>query len=115
MALDGVDVARDFRENRGRVAGTCTNLQDPFSAVKRQGLGHERDDVGLRDCLPLLNRQRGVFIGKLSKLLRHKGFTGHAPHGIENRFGANTSREDGLIDHLLAKLLEIHLRYTTHQ
>ena len=107
MTLDGVDIGGDFGEDRRRIAGTGTDFEHLFAASERQCLGHERDDIGLRDRLPFFDRQGRVIVGKLAKLRRQKGFTRHATHGIENQLGANAAREDGLFNHLGSKLLEI--------
>ena len=57
-ALDRVDLGRDFGEHGGRVAGAGADFEHLFPAFEPQRLGHERDDVGLRDGLPLGDRQR---------------------------------------------------------
>ena len=107
VTLDGVDIGGNFGEDRCRVARTGTDFEHLLTAAERQRLGHECDDIGLRDRLPFLDRQGRVIVGKLVKLRRQKGFPWHAPHGIENQLGADAAREDGVFNHLISKLLEI--------
>src|SRR6516164_3512940 len=115
MTLHGVHVGGYFGKYGRRIARTGTDFEYLFAASECQCLGHERDDIGLRDCLSFLDRQRSIFVGKLAKLRRQKGFTSHASHGIEHQFGPNTSREDGLFNHLLTKLPEIYVQSSLHR
>ena len=68
MPLDGVDIGSNFGEDRRRIARTGTDFEHLLTAAQRQRLGHEGDDIGLRDRLPFLDRQRSVFVCKLAKL-----------------------------------------------
>ena len=53
MALDGDDLRREFGEQRGHVTRSGADFQHFVAGSERQGFEHERDDVGLRDCLAL--------------------------------------------------------------
>jgi hypothetical protein len=106
-ALDRVDLAGDFGEHGRRVAGAGTDLQHPFAALERQRLDHEGDDVGLRDRLPLGDRQRRVVIGEFAQPLGQKGFARHRAHGIEHQVRAHAARRNGVLHHLLAQPGEI--------
>ena len=82
VTLDGVDVGGNFGKDRRRIAGTGADFEDLFAATQRQRLGHERDDIGLRDCLPFFDRQGSIIVSKLAKVRRQEAFTRHTPHGI---------------------------------
>ena len=103
MTLDGVDIGSNFGKDCRRVARTGTDFEDLLAAAKHQCLGHKCDDIGLRNCLALFNRQGRVFISKLAKPLRQKAFARNAAHGIENKLGANTPRVNGRFNHLPAQ------------
>ena len=107
MTLDGVDVGGNFGKDCRRIARTGADFEYLLAAPERQCLGHERDDIGLRDRLSFFDRQGRVIVGKLAKLRRQKGFPRHTTHGIENQFGSDASRENGFFNHLLTKLLVI--------
>ena len=44
------------------------DLEDFLATLEHQRFRHEGDDIGLRDRLPFLDRQRSVFVCKLVKL-----------------------------------------------
>ena len=52
--------------------------------VRAQGPRHQRDDVGLRDRLPLGDRERGVLVGELRELGREERLARDRPHGLED-------------------------------
>ena len=115
MTLDGVDVGGNFGKDRRRIARTGTDFEYLFAASECQCLGHERDDIGLRDCLSFFNRQGSVVVGKLAKPRWQKGFARHSTHSIENQFGSDASREDGLFNHLLTKFGKLPFRKLFHR
>ena len=57
MTLDGIDVGRDFRKDRRRIARTGPDFEYLLAAPERQCLAHERNDIGLGDCLSFFDRQ----------------------------------------------------------
>ena len=85
MTLDGVDVGGDFGKDRRRIARTGTDFEHLFAAPKHQCLGHERDDIGLRDRLSFFDRQTARLHRQTREAGRQKRFTRHATHCIENQ------------------------------
>ena len=50
-------------EHRRLIAGTRADLEHPMVRLNVERLGHERDDVGLRDRLPEADRQGRIVVG----------------------------------------------------
>jgi len=51
--LDGKDLGTEGREDRGLVPAPCTHLEDAVARGDGEELGHQGDDVGLGDRLPV--------------------------------------------------------------
>ena len=66
---------------------------DPKASV------HQGDDVGLRDGLPVADRERPVPVGVLPRVLRNEPVPRHAAHRLEDARIANAARRDLLGDH----------------
>ena len=62
-------------------------------------LGHERDDVGLRDGLLVADRQRRIVVGVGALRLGHEQVAWHPAHGVEHARGANVAGRELLLDH----------------
>ena len=92
VALDRVDAARDPREHGGGVAGAGADLEHGFAARELQRLRHQRDDVGLRDRLAFLDRQRRVLVGELVQSRRQEGLARDVAHGVEHERVAHAAR-----------------------
>src|SRR5271165_2851028 len=71
--LDGVNFSGNLGENGRRVARSGADLEHSLAAAQPERLDHECDDVGLRDCLTLLDWQRSIFVGEFAKLLGQEG------------------------------------------
>src|SRR6185436_15776132 len=85
-ALDGVDLAHQRAEDRGRVARAGADLEHALLALELQRLHGHRDDVGLRDRLAGADRQRRVVVGMRAELLGHELLARHgAEHGQHQR------------------------------
>ena len=115
MTLDGIDVSGNFGKDRRRIARTGTDFEYLLAATEHQCLDHERDDIGLRDCLSFFNRQGSVVVGKFAKPRWQKGFTRHITHSIENQFGSDASRENGPFNHLLTKFGKLAFQKLFHR
>jgi hypothetical protein len=102
-ALHRVDAARDPRQNRGRVSGAGTDFQDFFAAPEREGLGHQRDDVRLRDRLPFRDGQRRILVGELAHPLRQKRLARHFAHRVKHARRAHPAAGNVMLDHFLAQ------------
>ena len=71
-----VDVAGNFSEHGCRIARSGSDLKDLLTALQRQRLRHEGDNVRLGNCLIRFDRQRGVLVGKFMQLLRQNASRG---------------------------------------
>ena len=71
-AFDGEDLTCNLREDSRRVTTAGTYLQYFFAAAQAQGLDHEGDDVGLRNCLAGADRKGAIFISLALEILRHE-------------------------------------------
>ena len=114
-ALDAVDLPGDLGEDRGCVARAGPDLKDRLAALQGQGLGHQGDDVGLRDRLAFLDRERDILIGELAKLFGKEGLARDGAHGIQDKLGANAAPPNGLFNHLVAKADEVPLETSIHR
>ena len=60
--LDRVDLGGELGEDSGLIARAGADVENAFAARQREGLGDPRDHVGLRDRLPLADRQSRVLV-----------------------------------------------------
>jgi hypothetical protein len=67
-------------------------------------LGHERDDVGLRDGLLVPDAHRRVEVGEVAHVLGHEFVAAHGAHGFEYAFVGDAPRHELLFDHAEAEL-----------
>ena len=79
----------------------------PISSTRDAGvelgeLGHQRDDVGLRDRLAAPDRQRTVVVGSRAVALGHEQMPRHGPHGAENDRIRDAAEDDLILDHAQA-------------
>ncbi len=84
-ALYRVDAARDTREDCRGVARAGADLEHLLAAFERQCIGHQRNDVGLRDRLALRDRQRRVFVGEFPHRLGQKRLPRNGSHRVEHQ------------------------------
>ena len=111
MVFDGVDLAGHPPEDRGGVSRAGTDLQHAVAGLELQPLDHQRDDVGLRDRLAVLDGQRTVPVAHLTVRVGNEAFPGHLAHRIKHPLVANAAFGDLAADHLFALLFEIlHVR-----
>ncbi len=89
-----------------RVSGPRPDLEYSFRSPQVQCLGHERDDVGLRDCLAGRDRQRGVFIRELTEFGGQEPFPGDCAHRVKHRFRADPPCVYLFFDHPPAQFSE---------
>jgi hypothetical protein len=101
-ALDRDDVARDLRQHGGAVARAGPDLEHPLAAREQRCLGHERDDEGLRDGLPLADRQGSIFIGDVPSIFRDELVPRHLSHRREDLSIVYAPGGDLTIDHVPA-------------
>ena len=113
--LDGVNFFGNLGENGRRVARSGADLKHSFAAVQPERLGHECDDVGLRDCLILLDWQWGIFVGEFAKLFGQEVLARDTAHGVQDQLGAHTPGDDDLLNHLTPKLIKFSLGMKIHR
>src|SRR5690606_15144034 len=63
VAFDRHDLARQLAENRGRITGARSDLENLVTATHIRRIDSQRDDIGLADGLAGFDRQRTVGIG----------------------------------------------------
>jgi hypothetical protein len=103
-ALDREDLAGDAGEDRGGIAGAGADLEHLLAARKPKCLGHERNDVWLRDRLRLADRQRRVLVGVLAQVRGQECLARNRVHGLDHERRAHTAGGDVMLDHVAALL-----------
>ena len=83
-ALDRIDLAAELCEHGGLVAATGADLEDSIARGCAEKLGHQRDDVRLRDRLPVPERQREISICLVGLARRHELVPRHATQRLEH-------------------------------
>lgn len=107
-ALDRIDLLRDAAEDRRGVSGSGPDLERPFVPPKAERLGHQRDDVRLRDGLPAGDRQRPVVVGDRGEVLRQERLALDAAHRGEHPRVGDPARAQVSLDHRAACRLGRH-------
>ena len=107
VALDGVNLASPAAQNAGLVTRAGADLQHAFVAIQLQQIGHQRDNVGLRNGLPDADRQRAVFIGIRPIFLAQELMAGQAAEGFQHARGKNAAPFDLPAHHAIAEGREI--------
>jgi len=106
-ALDAVDFHAHGREDRRLIARARADFQDPQIRRRLQQLGHQRDNVWLRNGLAQPDRQGVVLVGLGSKRLLHEEVPGHDAHGLEHRSIRDAPGLDLFRNHPLAVSFEV--------
>ena len=106
VPLDRVDLAGDSSQDRRGVAGAGADFQHAVLRLQLECLGHQGHDVGLRNGLPLLDRQGPIEVGKLGQLGRQERFTRHRFHRGQHRGIGDAAAPDLTLDCLKALLVE---------
>ena len=109
-AFDRVDLGRDLGEHGGRIAGAGADFEDFFPTFEQQRLGHQRDDIRLRDGLPLGDRQGRILVGEFAQVLRQKGLARDLAHGLQYAGRSHAARGNVMLNHLIAEVGEVYLR-----
>ena len=103
--LERVDFAREFGQHGRLVAGPRADFEHAFDAGQLQRLGHEGDDVGLRDGLAVADRQRSIAVGRFRGFAWNEAFASQATHRRQHaRIGDAAFDQLGL-DHVRAALV----------
>ena len=104
VALDRPHVRRHPAQHRGAVAGPGPHLQHPVVRSDLGRLGHDGDDVGLRDGLALRDRERVVVVGELGQVVGQEPFAGHRAHGPQHAGVPDAPGREVPFDHAAAAL-----------
>ena len=106
-AFDCVDLFGNLRQDSRRVTRAGADFEYLFASFERQRLCHQRDDIGLRDRLPLGYRQRCVLIGKFAKVLGQEGLPRDGLHRFKHQLRAYATAGDVTFNHRVAALRKI--------
>ncbi len=88
MTFDGIDLVRHPAHHRRGIARARADLEHRVAGLDLGQLDHAGDNIGLRDGLPRLDRQRRIFIGEFLQMLGDESFARHCAHGSkEQRIG----------------------------
>ena len=105
----GGELARSQIERGADVifaAAGATGIGVLQAAADAGRLGHERHHVGLRDRLPLLDRERHVVVGAAAVPREHEFLARNGPHRRKHPGVDDAARHHLAADHLLALLVE---------
>ena len=120
--------ARRFRSNKPRPPAPPGSPPDnlsrcrfpnPIVRCRTQFLRHQGNDVRLRDCLVITDRQWTIFVTAVPHIVRNKFFARDLRHRRQHALVLNAPRRQLLLHHLLAltgKILDRHgLSPATHR
>ena len=82
--LDRVDLGHQLGEHRRLIARPGAELEGDVVGLRRQQIGHQRDDVGLRDGLPVADGERPVQVAHVLQIRRHEEMARHAAHRLHH-------------------------------
>ena len=82
--LEGVDFGDESGEDGGLIAATGANLEDAVVWLGGESLGHEGDNVGLRDGLAMTDGEGCVVVGFGSLRFGDKEVARGFEHGLED-------------------------------
>src|SRR5262249_8692640 len=97
--LDRADSPGELGQHGRLVAGSGAHLQDLLLAAQLEQLGHEADDVGLRDRLLLADRQRMIAVGAVAQRPLAEETARHPPHGAQDPLVSDPALHELLLDH----------------
>ena len=86
-------------QHRRLVPGAGAHLQHPVLRPQLEGLGHQRDDVGLGDGLPVVDRQGRVAVGAPLHALGHEQVARHLAHHFQHQRVVDVARGELALDH----------------
>jgi len=108
-ALDRMNLGREQTQDRRLVSASAADFENLFAAssagscasafAQPKQLGHDPDDIGLRNGLAESNREREISPGFGAVFLWHKEMTRNAPHGLEHPFVRYIPAAQLLLDH----------------
>src|SRR5581483_4679390 len=103
-ALDGVDVPAEVGQDGRLIARAGPHLEDPLPPGELEGLGHERNGRGMRDRLPVADRERVVVVGAVAERLVDEEVPWDEREGREDAAIAHAALGQ-LLDHALSRMM----------
>jgi hypothetical protein len=89
----------DFREYCGSISGTSSDLEDIVARLELRGIGHQRDDVRLRNCLPLFDWKRLIFVSEFGEIGREEILALNGSHRGKHAWICDAARADVTVHH----------------
>jgi hypothetical protein len=80
VTFNGENFRGEFREQRGSVTGSGSNLENLIVGSELERFEHDRNNVGLRNGLAVGNGKRMIFVGLGAVSFGHKLVAGNAQH-----------------------------------
>src|SRR5690606_31244420 len=102
MAFNRVDLARKLREHGRGVTRARADFEDAVVGVQLECFGHQSDDVGLRNRLLLVDRERGIVVCELREPRGHESLSRHPADGAGETVVPDAPASELLADHVLA-------------
>lgn len=115
VPFDREHLPGDARHHRRRIARAGTHLEHLPAGRDLRGVDHERDDVGLRDRLPLADRQRAVFVGEFAHRLGNEGFARDRAERRQQVRRVDAAAANLPLDHPFAQFLRVGHRRPPQQ
>ena len=90
-ALNGVDSLRQLRHYCGLISAPSSDFQHRvYRAALQQSLRHLGDNIGLRNCLVVTNRQGHILIGSMGERLVKKYVPWRGADNVQHLHAANS-------------------------
>ena len=97
-----MNVRHEPREHGGLIARPGAYFERAVAGLRPDQLRHQCDDVGLRDRLPLADRQRSVDVGAIALGGWDEQMARHPTHGLDDARVADIASDDLLANHRFA-------------
>ena len=82
--LHRVDLGHELGQHRRLIARPGAELERHVVGLRLQQIGHQRDDIGLRDGLAVADGERPVQVAEVLQIGRHEEVTRHPPHRLHH-------------------------------
>jgi hypothetical protein len=102
LPFDPDHLAGDAADYRGGVSRPGADLEHLVAQADTRRLDHQPDDVGLRDRLPRLDRQRVIAVREMRIFRAHERLARHVEKCIEDHFLGDPAPLQLTLDHRLA-------------
>jgi hypothetical protein len=99
VPFDGKHFCSKFREQRGSVAGTGSDLENLVVRRDLERFEHERNNIRLRNGLAVTDGKRMIFVGLRTVCFRDKFVPRYAKHGVKNARIGDAAIPELRIDH----------------